>query len=96
VVASLPIKATGLDANVQVRGVGQRALDVHDGVKIAEGRFVTPGMTELVVGKNARKTYAGLDPGQKLKFGGVTWTWWASSTPAAARSTRRSGAIRTC
>jgi len=74
VVASLPIKATGLDANVQVRGVGQRALDVHDGVKIADGRFLTPGMTELVVGKNARKTYAGLDPGQKLKFGGVTWT----------------------
>jgi putative ABC transport system permease protein len=74
VLATLPLKQTGTDANVQVRGVGPRALDVHDGVKIADGRFLTPGMTELVVGKNARKSYVGLDPGAKLKFGGVTWT----------------------
>lgn len=74
VVASLPLKQTGTDANVQVRGVGARALEVHDGVKVVDGRPLKPGMTELIVGKNARLSYTGLEPGQTLKFGGITWT----------------------
>src|SRR6185436_15888946 len=49
VVAALPLKKTGTDANVQLRGVSPRALAVHDNVKIAEGRFFTPGLFELTV-----------------------------------------------
>src|SRR5689334_6165396 len=43
VVAALPLKKTGTDANVQVRGVTPRALQVHERVKMAQGRFFSPG-----------------------------------------------------
>jgi putative ABC transport system permease protein len=74
VVANLPLKAHGTDANVQVRGVTQRALDVHPGVRIVEGRFLKAAMPELVVGKHAAMTYAGVSLGSTLRFGGTNWT----------------------
>jgi len=74
VVAAFPLKATGTDANVQVRGVSPRVLDVRDQVKIVSGRFFSPGLDELVVGRNVARTYAGFDLGSTIKFGGGTWT----------------------
>ena len=74
VVAALPLKKTGTDANVQLRGVTPRALEVHDKVKVVEGRFFTPGMLELVVGRNARDAYAGVALGDVVKLGGTSWT----------------------
>jgi putative ABC transport system permease protein len=74
VIAALPLKKTGTDANVQVRGVRPSALDVHDKVKVVEGRFFTPGLLEMVVGKNAKDAYSGLALGDSLKLGGTTWT----------------------
>jgi putative ABC transport system permease protein len=74
VVASLPLKATGTDANVQIRGVSAEALAIRDSVKIIEGRFFTPGLAELVVGRNARNAYAGFDLGHSISFGGRLWT----------------------
>jgi len=73
VVAALPLKATGTDANVQVRGVSPQVLEVRDQVKIVAGRFFRPGLNELVVGRNVAGTYAGLDLGDTVKFGGGTW-----------------------
>jgi putative ABC transport system permease protein len=74
VVAAFPLKATGTDANVQVRGVSPRVLEVRDQVKIVSGRFFQPGLDELVVGRNVAHTYAGFDLGSTVKFGGGTWT----------------------
>jgi putative ABC transport system permease protein len=74
VVAAFPLKATGTDANVQVRGVSPRVLDVRDQVRIVSGRFFRPGLDELVVGRNVARTYAGFDMGSTVKFGGGTWT----------------------
>jgi putative ABC transport system permease protein len=74
VVAALPLKKTGTDANVQLRGVTPRALEVHDKVKVVEGRFFTPGMLELVVGRNARDAYRGVAVGDTVKLGGTSWT----------------------
>jgi len=73
VVAAFPLKATGTDANVQVRGVSPRVLDVRDQVKIVSGRFFRPGLDELVVGRNVARTYSGFDLGSTVKFGGGTW-----------------------
>ena len=73
VVAALPLKKTGTDANVQVRGVTLRALDVHDKVKVVEGRFFKPGLLEMVVGKNAKGAYSGLAVGDSVKLGGTSW-----------------------
>ncbi len=74
VVAAFPLKATGTDANVQVRGVSPRVLEVRDQVKIVSGRFFNPGLDELVVGRNVARTYSGFDLGSTVKFGGGTWT----------------------
>ncbi len=74
VIAPFPLLTTGTDANVQVRGVSARALEVRPSVHILPGgRFFTPGLDELVVGKNAVKTYAGLDLGSTVKLSGIDW-----------------------
>ncbi|HEX6739527.1 MAG TPA: ABC transporter permease, partial [Vicinamibacteria bacterium] len=73
VTASLPLKATGTDAMVQVRGVLPRAPEVHDRVQMTRGRFFTPGLAEVVVGKNAANAYRDLAVGDTLKFGGRPW-----------------------
>lgn len=74
VIAAFPLKATGTDANVQVRGVSPKALEVRDNVKIVSGRMFQPGLNELIVGRYVAGTYAGLDLGSTVKFGGGTWT----------------------
>lgn len=74
VIAALPLKRTGTDANVQVRGVGPRVLSVRDGVRIAAGRFFEPGLNELVVGRNVATSYEGFDLGAVVRFGGANWT----------------------
>lgn len=74
VVAAFPLRSSGTDANVQVRGVSPKALQVRNNVKITRGRFFQPGLAELVVGRNVSGAYAGLDLGDSVKFGGGTWT----------------------
>jgi putative ABC transport system permease protein len=74
VVAALPLKKTGTDANAQVRGVTPRALEVHKAVKVTEGRFFQKGLLEMVVGRNAVRSYKGVAPGDTLKLGGSSWT----------------------
>jgi len=73
VLTAIPLKATGTDANVQVRGVSAKALQVHTGVRVTEGRFFQPSLPELVVGRNAVTSYAGLGLGETVRFGGVEW-----------------------
>ncbi len=73
VVAAFPLLSTGTDANVQVRGVSAKALEVRNNVKIVKGRFFQPGLAELVVGRNVDKTYAGLSLGDSVTFVGGTW-----------------------
>ncbi|HUE43600.1 MAG TPA: ABC transporter permease [Candidatus Sulfotelmatobacter sp.] len=73
VVAPFPLKSTGTDANVQVRGVSSNVLSIRKNVKIVEGRMFQPGLSELVVGKNANSTYSGLTVGNSVNFGGGHW-----------------------
>jgi putative ABC transport system permease protein len=74
VIAALPMKGTDSDANVQMRGVSPRVLAVRDNVKISQGRFFTPGLYEIVAGKNAAKSYQGLELGKTVRIGPGTWT----------------------
>jgi putative ABC transport system permease protein len=73
VIAAFPLKATGTDANVQVRGVSPNALKVRKNIRMVEGRFFQPGLNELIVGKNVPSTYAGLNLGDTIRFGGGNW-----------------------
>jgi putative ABC transport system permease protein len=72
-VIPVPLISTGTDANVQVRGVSPNVLDVRKFVKIVQGRMFQAGLNELVVGKNASKTYQGLTVGNKIDFAGGHW-----------------------
>jgi putative ABC transport system permease protein len=74
VVASLPKKSSGLDANVEIRGVGNEVWSLHPDVQILEGRKFNPGLRELIVGKGAREQFVGVDVGAKLNLNSQEWT----------------------
>ena len=74
VVAPFPLRTTGTDANVQVRGVSPNVLTVRRNVKIIQGRMFRAGLSELVVGRNATNSYSGLTVGNHVRFGGGEWT----------------------
>lgn len=73
VIAPFPLRSTGTDASVQVRGVSGNVLEVRNRVKIVAGRFFQPGLSELIVGRNVAHTYGGLDLNNTVKFGGGQW-----------------------
>jgi putative ABC transport system permease protein len=73
VVAAFNLKATGTPANVQVRGTSPKVLEVRDTVRMKSGRFFQPGRNELIVGRNVAGTYAGLEEGSTVNFGGGAW-----------------------
>jgi putative ABC transport system permease protein len=72
-VMPFPLISTGTDANVQVRGVSSNVLSIRTFAKITDGRMFRPGLSEIVVGRNASKTYAGLTLGNTIRFGGGHW-----------------------
>jgi putative ABC transport system permease protein len=71
--APIPLISTGTDANVELRGVSPNVLGIRKNIKIVEGRMFTPGLAELIVGKNARSTYSGLTLGSAIGLGTVRW-----------------------
>lgn len=73
VVTSLPKKSTGLDANVELRGVGAHAWELRPGLRIIAGRRFQPGLRELIVGKGARAQFAALDLGSSIQLNGQSW-----------------------
>lgn len=72
-VVPFPLISTGTDANVQIRGVSPNVLEIRKFVKIIQGQMFQPGLTQLVVGKNALKTYSGLTLGSNVNFAGGRW-----------------------
>jgi putative ABC transport system permease protein len=72
-IAPIPLLSTGTDANVQVRGVSPNVLAIRRQIKMKEGRMFQPGLSELVVGKNATTTYSGLTLGNTITLGSTKW-----------------------
>ena len=73
-VIPFPLISTGTDANVQVRGVSPNVLEIRRFAKIVQGRMFGSGVSELIVGKNAARTYRGLTLGNQVNFAGGKWT----------------------
>jgi len=73
VIGAFPLITTGTDANVQIRGVYERVLEVRKNLEVVEGRFFKPGLAELVVGTNAVNTYRGFGLGETVEIGGQDW-----------------------
>ncbi|MGA7415791.1 MAG: ABC transporter permease [Bryobacteraceae bacterium] len=60
--------------NVTLRGVTLRGTQMRDKLKLAAGRWFTPGQREIVVGKNIAKRSPDAKLGKQLKFGKGYWT----------------------
>jgi len=73
VIGAFPLMTTGTDANVQIRGLYERVLEVRPNIRVTEGRFFQPGLAELVVGKYAVTTYRGFGLGESIEIGGQEW-----------------------
>ena len=73
VIVGHPLKRSGTDANVPLRGLTPMALKVRPQVKIVEGRMFTPGTNEIVVGRSASRQFVGLSIGTSVRWGESSW-----------------------
>ena len=73
VIISLPRTTDGQPANVPVRGVGPKAYEVRDTLKIVEGRRFAPGSREVNVGKQGVGRFKGLTLGSDVKIANLMW-----------------------
>jgi putative ABC transport system permease protein len=73
VVASVPKRTTGTDANLEVRGVGPAAWAVRPQVRIVQGRRFQPGLRELIVGQGALQQFSGLEIGDSIVLNNQDW-----------------------
>ena len=73
VIVGHPLKRSGTDANVPLRGLTPIALKVRPQLKIVEGRMFTPGTNEIVVGRAASRQFSGLSIGTSVRWGESSW-----------------------
>ena len=73
-VADVPKRSTGTDANLIVRGVTADAFAMRDEVVIVEGRNLEPGRGEVIAGRGAHIEFAGIDIGNKIQLRQSEWT----------------------
>ncbi|MGH9374218.1 MAG: ABC transporter permease [Vicinamibacterales bacterium] len=73
VIVGHPLKRSGTDANVPLRGLTPMALEVRPSLKIVEGRMFQPGTTEIIVGRAASNQFSGLSVGSSVRSGENTW-----------------------
>ena len=112
VIINIPLRSTGTDGNVPLRGIEPAAFGVREEVTIAEGRRFRPGTNEIIVGRNATEQFAGLELGSSHRWGETTWTvvgifeaegtiveseiWCDARGPAASLSPRRNVSVGVC
>ncbi len=74
VVISLPRRNGTGEANVTVRGVSPIGIDMRPKIKLASGRWFTPGQREVVVSESINRRFADCDVGRRVQFGKGEWT----------------------
>ena len=74
VIVDAPKRSTGTTANVPLRGVQPAAFATRPGLEITSGRRFEWGKNEILVGDGARRQFAGLDLGSRLRWGRNEWT----------------------
>ncbi|MGE0115175.1 MAG: ABC transporter permease [Steroidobacteraceae bacterium] len=73
VIVDVPMRSTGTEANVPLRGVGPQATSVRKKFKLVQGRMFTPGRFEVLVGRGAASQFAGLEVGKTMRWGTTDW-----------------------
>lgn len=74
VIVGHPLRRSGTDANVPLRGLSSMGLKIRPEVRIAEGRMFHSGTNEIVVGRAASQQFSGLEIGRTVKWGESSWT----------------------
>lgn len=64
----------GSTAWVVMRGVGPQIASLNPEMRIVEGRMFQPAVRELIVGKQARDQFRGLNIGDKVNLRRAEWT----------------------
>ncbi|HET7083857.1 MAG TPA: ABC transporter permease [Rhizomicrobium sp.] len=72
-VLARPMRNSGTDANVTLRGVGAQGLALRPEIQLVAGRWFKPGLHELVVGRAAQKQFSGLEIGDRVSLSGEQW-----------------------
>ncbi|UCD24484.1 MAG: ABC transporter permease [Gemmatimonadota bacterium] len=66
-------RLTGGMANLVVRGVSPKAMQVRQGIEIIAGRELRPGASEVLVGEKIVDRFANTGLGETFSFGGRDW-----------------------
>lgn len=74
VIVGHPLRRSGTDANVPLRGLTAMGFKVRPGVRIVEGRMFNSGTNEIVVGRAASGQFSGLSVGSPVRWGDSSWT----------------------
>jgi putative ABC transport system permease protein len=74
VLITLPKHDTGVLTNVTMRGIGRQGLELRSQVRIAQGRELRFGTTEIIVGSSIAARFEGAGIGERLNLGGREWT----------------------
>ena len=74
VLVNLPRRENNGEANVLLRGVTPRGMELRPQVKLSAGRWFNPGQREIVVSAKLAKRFANFDIGQSFKTGNASFT----------------------
>jgi putative ABC transport system permease protein len=66
-------RGSRVETNVPFRGVGPAAFVLHPHVHLVAGRLFRPGLNEVIVGRSASRSFAGLALGDHFRSGHLLW-----------------------
>jgi putative ABC transport system permease protein len=66
-------RVTGEPANVIIRGISDKSMELRPRVKIVEGRMFRPGLREVVVSRPISQRFKDSEVGSKIKIGRSNW-----------------------
>jgi putative ABC transport system permease protein len=73
ILITLPKRVSGQATNVTTRGVGEAAFELRPQVRIAQGRAMQRGSSEVIVGKSLAERFEGASIGSTMRFGAREW-----------------------
>jgi putative ABC transport system permease protein len=73
VLIGAPKKGDTKPQNVIVRGMSPNGIILRPQVSLLQGRWMRPGVSEIVVGKNVNSGFANMDVGDSIRFAGREW-----------------------
>ena len=73
VVVKIFQKSDGTDTNVTVRGLEPTGIRMRPQVKLVQGRWFRPGLSEVVVPRRMQGRFEGMELGRTIKMGGRSW-----------------------